>query len=494
LVLLVLAAFAVRVGVVLVLHTEHDGPLGYEHGRIAENLLAGRGFTIELLGTEGPTSQQAPFYPLLMAGSYAIFGVGSPASELALQLLQCLAGALLVAAVAWLAWSLCPQRQEVGWGAALMAAFYPPHVYMVTHLQVAPWAALGLVLTLGVCAAAGRNNRGATAGPTRVSGVASGALAGILAGGLLLIEPIMALALPVCAVVLWRSLDAVCALDRQGYPASGPPDSLPHRPWHARLHTLPRSPGLRAAGVMTLTAALAITPWLARNWHVHGQPTFVKSTFGYAFWQANNPRSLGTDKIPKPTAERLRTRHDGTLAGMDRALWEARHETLYIDDVLLKPSGYAGLIGLSEPDRCKELGRRAWRFIGEHPGRYLGLCFSRLRFFLLFDETNPKAAHPLYRATTVVWLLLCVGGLLVSRRYWRSLWPTLAIAVLLTLFHAMVITAVRFRIPMEPLTFIWAGFVLGPALVEVRRHVAWWQHLPGRSGRWWRRSHDAATS
>ena len=41
----------------------------------------------------------------------------------------------------------------------------------------------------------------------------------------------------------------------------------------------------------------------------------------------------------------MRQQHDGTLAGMDRALWEARHETLYIDDVLLKPTGYREFAG-----------------------------------------------------------------------------------------------------------------------------------------------------
>ena len=91
---------------------------------------------------------------------------------------------------------------------------------------------------------------------------------------------------------------------------------------------------------MAGVAALVITPWTVRNWLVHGRPMFIKSSFGYAFWQGNNPISWGTDKIPKPSAEPMRLENDGTLADMNRALWEARHETLYIDDVLLKPDGY----------------------------------------------------------------------------------------------------------------------------------------------------------
>ncbi len=40
----------------------------YEHGEIAANLLAGRGFSVRYLGADGPTSQQAPAYPFAGRG------------------------------------------------------------------------------------------------------------------------------------------------------------------------------------------------------------------------------------------------------------------------------------------------------------------------------------------------------------------------------------------------------------------------------------------
>ena len=39
-------ALGLRVWLVLALVGDHARPLGYEHGRIAENLLAGRGFSV----------------------------------------------------------------------------------------------------------------------------------------------------------------------------------------------------------------------------------------------------------------------------------------------------------------------------------------------------------------------------------------------------------------------------------------------------------------
>lgn len=441
--LLVCLALGLRVGVVLALRTEHARPLGYEHARIAENLLAGRGFSIEFLGHDGPTSQQAPFYPFFLAAIYACFGVGTPQSLLCVELVQCVAGAALVAVVVWLGWLLVPDRKAAGWLAGLVAAVFPVHLYMVTHLQVALWAALLVTLLLAVAAS-----------PRWQATWPGAMLAGLLAGLLLLVEPILALALPICAAVFW----------------------LAERGRGERLFG--RGPLGRLA-IMAAVAVLVIAPWTARNWLVHGQPVFIKSTFGYAFWQGNHPISWGTDKIPKPSAETIRLEHDGTLRGIDHALWEARHETLYIDDVLLKPTGYRQFDGLTEPQRSAMLGREAWQGIRQTPERYLKLCLQRLRYFLLFDETNPKAANPVYRISTVAWLVVGFIGLIVSGSRWRRLWPTYALFAAVMVFHSLVIVSARFRIPVEPITLVWIGAALAPLAASHRIKV--WR--PGERAR-----------
>jgi hypothetical protein len=426
LVLLGLAAFGLRAGLTVALAVRHEGPLTYEHGEIAENLLAGRGFSVTFLGQSGPTSQQAPLYPALLAGLYRCFGAGSDRAILAMQLLQSAAGAGLVLAVVWLAWSLMPREPAIGWIAGIGAAVYPTHVYMVTHIQVVVWAALVLAILVAVVASIrGRHSR--------VRAVAAGVLGGVL----LLLDPILVLAMPILAFALWQA-----ARSRNGDSQSA--------------IGFPRSLGQPLT--FLLVAALVIAPWLLRNYRVHGEFVFVKSTFGYALWQGNNPVSWGTDKVPKSSAAALRQDHDGTLAGIDRAMWEARHETLYIDDVLLKPSGYREFVGLSEPARSRLLGQRAWRFIRDEPASYGRLCAQRLRYFLLWDETNPKAANPVYRGTTLIWLALAAFGLWMGRQHLRSIWPTLAIFAAVALFHTLTIVSARFRVPVEPLTFVWCAF------------------------------------
>lgn len=429
--LIVLASLALllRVWLVGALFAPHAQPIDYEHGPIARNLLAGRGFSIEFLGTEGPTSQQAPFYPFFLAGVYACLGSGTPAAILAVQLIQCLAGTALVLAAVWLAWSLVPDCRAVGWTVGIGAAVYPAHVYMVTHLQVALWAALVLTLLLAVVVS-----------PHWRGTVRGAVLAGVLAGMLLLIEPILALTLPLVALAWWTG-------ERREQ----------RRRWSAmgRLIML--------GGV----AALLVAPWIVRNARVHGELVFIKSTFGYAFWQGNHPISWGTDKIPDPMSETIRQTHDGTLHGMDEAQWQARHKTLYIDDVLLKPNGYREFAGLSEPERSRLLGRQAWQYILENPVRYAKLCAQRLRYFLLWDETNPKASNWVYRLSTVVWLVLAAVGLMSSWDRWRSLWPSYAIFFAAAAFHSLVIVSARFRIPVEPMTFTWAALAVTPPIVRI---------------------------
>lgn len=420
---LFLAAVVVRVAAIFVLDA-YDGAYTYEHGEIAENLLEGRGFRVTFLGVEGLTSQQAPLYPAFLAAVYWAFGVGTDAAHLAMQLMQSLAGAAIVPCVFFLTRSLTHGASElhravIPWVAAVGAAVYPTHVYMVTHLQVVVWAAFVLAWLAAECFS---RNAGSWGKAVRL---------GVLSGVLLLIDPILALALPFLAIAFWLR-----ARRQIG-------DSNSQAAW----------PILRPA-VMALVAAGVVSPWVVRNYHVHGEFVFVKSTFGYAFWQGNNPDSWGTDKIPKPLDERP---EGNTLADQNRWLAAARSETLYIDDVLLTEADYAAFAQLSELERSRALGDRARGFIAEQPDAYFALCLRRLRYFFWLDDTNPKAGHPLYIISTTFWLTLLALGLFSLRPGERVAWLTLAIVLAVGLFHAATISSARFRLPIEVFTFPWCA-------------------------------------
>ncbi|MDA7977142.1 MAG: hypothetical protein MPJ50_00050 [Pirellulales bacterium] len=437
--LLFVAAFGVRAAAVLVLESYHD-PYTYEHGEIAENLLAGKGFRVTFLGVDGLTSQQAPLYPCVLAGSYWCLGSKTDAAHLALQLLQCVVGAAVIPCVFLLTRSFTTRQPAVAWVAAAGAAVYPPHVYMVTHIQVAVWATFALAWLA------------AWSFSHRYGGWPKAVGLGVLSGALLLIDPILALALPFLAIAYWLRLRST-PLDTIAQLTSG---AFSRLPW---LSPVPYAKTCAMAAV----AALVVTPWVIRNYRVHGEFVFVKSTFGYAFWQGNNSRSWGTDKIPKRFDEALQGE---TLADVNRWLADARSETLYIDDELLTAEDDAALRALNEPARSRLLGARAKSFIREHPGDYAALCWQRLRYFFWIDATNPKASHPIYVSSTSVWLASFLLGLAVLHPQDRVAWLSLVIVLAVGLFHVMTISSARFRLPIEPMSFPWCA----AAAVWIAKH------------------------
>jgi hypothetical protein len=427
---LILLAVVARAAAVLVLQSHAVPNSTYEHGEIAANLLAGRGFSVRFLGAEGPTSQQVPVYPIVVAAAYAIGGVGTPRALLILELGQAALGGVLVAGVLMLAREVAPGRVWVARAAGLIVAIHPTLVYAATHVQVASLAATLLTCTLAWAYRTGRGGRDRDA-------VVTGTLLALL----VLTDPILGLA----AVGVFHAVML-----------GGPPRRA-----------------VRSLGLIGVSAVVGLVPWTIRNYRVHGEFVAVKSTFGYAFWQGNCSRSEGTDKVVRASVERVLKRARGGLdvRGLNSALWEARHEAGYLDDVALTADDYRELGAVSEPERSRRLFRRSLADLRAEPGRYLKLSLRRLRYFFLFDETNPKARSLVYRASHLALTALALLGLafaLARPDARRRLGPTVVTVVLIAAFHALTIVSARFHIPIEPLMAVWAACALTRRMTEDR--------------------------
>jgi len=445
---LVAVAVAVRVAAVFAVGSYRLDRVTYEHGEIARNLVEGRGFSIRWMGAEGPTSQQAPVYPALVAVFYCAFGVETASALLALQLFQAALGGVLVVAVTQFCRELMPEQRATAWLAGLGCAVYPILVYAVTQVQVASLATLLVVFVLWTAARAARCRSLATA-------VGCGTASGLL----VLADPILSLAVAVALLMIVAARTPILCT---GQPGAGIED--PHHSSIASHH----SP-IHLCTIVLIVSATVVASWIVRNRFVHGEWVFVKSTFGYAFWQGNHARSFGTDKIPARPAGMA----DATaqpLRELERSLWQARHEgTLYIDDVVLSRQRVAELGRYSEPERSRRLFAESLAYLREHPAHYARLCLQRLRFFVLFDETNPKSRVRAYRVSHWTLLVMCVAGLWLTRQHTRRLWPTYLLFALVTTFHALTIASARFHIPLEPIRIIWAaGGLAAAASVVVR--------------------------
>jgi hypothetical protein len=317
---------------------------------------------------------------------------------------------------------IAPASPAVAWLAGLAVAIHPTLVYAATHVQVATLGATVLIWTLAWSYQTRESKR-----------IRDAAITGSLLALLALIDPILSLAM---VGVAW-------AIGQSGFEAQG----------DCRQ-------SLRLIAVVGIVALIGIAPWLIRNTMVHGEFVAIKSTFGYAFWQGNCSLSEGTDKVVRPTVERILDRgEDGSgLVGLNRTLWKARHEAGYLDDIALTKADYRELGSVSEPARSRILFNRALADLCARPTRYLQLCLRRIRYFVLFDETNPKSRVLAYRVPHLgLTIFAGLGLVLMPPALRKKLMPTIATVVLITLFHALTIVSARFHIPIEPLLAIWGA-------------------------------------
>jgi MFS family permease len=417
----VLLAVAARVAAILVLQSHTVPRSTYEHGEIAANLLNGQGFSIRFLGADGPTSQQAPAYPMLVAAAFAIGGIETPNSLLMLQLGQAILGGLTALAAMALVSEIVPRKPRMAIAAGLITALHPTLVYSATHIQVAGLAAFLVTVAFVMAYRSAR-----TGALPDILGT------GLVLGLLVLTDPILGLITP---GIVWAMLQG------RGVVRS-----------------------IRPLATIGLVASLVVTPWVARNAQVHGEFVPVKSTFGYAFWQGNCPVSEGTDKVVRASVDRILDRQGGSLADRNRALWEARHEAGYIDDIALTADDLRLLGSLGEPARSRLLFRRALDDLKDEPLRYPRLTLKRLRAFVLWDETNPKSRSLVYRAGHLGLTVLAVfGWIALGAEGRRRMAPTLISALLIAVFHALTIVSARFHVPIEPLMAAWASTLLGGA-------------------------------
>jgi 4-amino-4-deoxy-L-arabinose transferase-like glycosyltransferase len=224
---------------------------GWEAGRIASSLAAGRGFSDPFQGTTGPTAWVAPLYPALLAGIFRTFGTYSHLSGFVALTLNSACSVLTAVILYHLGRELFGERtgRWAGWAWALLpyAVYWPTRVVWDTSLTA---FLLALVLLLTV-----RLGRSPTGHLFTAFGLAWG---------------LLALANPVALSFALPSWAWVC--------------------WEQRRKGVLRPPRLLGAGFLFL---LCVGPWLLRNYQTFGEPVFIRSNFGEELRLGNGPGGLG---------------------------------------------------------------------------------------------------------------------------------------------------------------------------------------------------------
>jgi len=258
-------------------------PEDFENGTIAQNIIAGRGFSGGAhLGPEAPTAFMAPFYPFFLAFFYKLF----PETRfIVIILLQCALSALTCLLVYFIA-RRAFRDTGTSFFASLGIALSYFSIQIASWINVQAWTEflLAVIVLLSLKVKEEMSLKGATF--LGVS-IALGALA----------EPVTIAASG--PLLLWLLLGGGAAFAKR----------------------------LEIFLIAGLIACLGVAPWTVRNYIVFKRFVPIKSQFGYVLWWGSNPNASGgllTEKgVPVPD-----TLDKETRAGLARMDEISRFKTL----------------------------------------------------------------------------------------------------------------------------------------------------------------------
>ena len=246
--LVVLLAAALGIRVVAGWWLGHfSAPVSWEYDEIANNLLSGRGFVYERLGTPY-RALVLPAYPLFCAAVYALTGH----SQTILLLLQCLLGAYVCLQVRSIGLALV-HDDRIATTAAWLVALHPGLIVYASFLHT---FTLDLVVFLWVVLCWLRLVRDPTWPVTCRTGLSSGIA--VLSRGT--IVPFLVIA----------------------------------SAWFARYGSLPRGETAGRLAVIVIVAGILVSPWFARNAVVLGSFPVYQTSASESLWKGNNPLASGS--------------------------------------------------------------------------------------------------------------------------------------------------------------------------------------------------------
>ncbi len=195
-------------------------------------------------------------------------------------------------------------------------------------------------------------------------------------------------------------------------------------------------PGKPIATIV-LVSILVVCPWIVRDRYALGSFVAVRSNFGEELWQGNHEGGIGRIKFGLGPSDNA----------AEREVYRSIGEISYVT----------------------QRRTNAMKFIYASPIRFLRQVFYRFRYWW-FAEGESGPLFMCYRLLTLISLL----GMVLARRYIRrgSVFTILAAICVYPLVYYLTDVYARYRYPIEPLMFIFAGFAVSRAFVIRKQGVS----------------------
>jgi 4-amino-4-deoxy-L-arabinose transferase-like glycosyltransferase len=384
---IVLIALLLRLAVITVGHTYRITPrrdhfqYGWEMGRLARSIAEGQGFSSPTDLPTGPSAWAPPLYPYILAGVFKLFGAYSALSAWVILTFNSIFAALTCLTL----YRIAERMYGIGvaratawtWAVFPYTIYWPVRVVWETSLT-AFLLSLAFLLTL----------RMADEPPRPRTWILFGLLWGVIA----LTNTAVVSMFPFC--LLWL------------------------------LYQLPRKPQqFVGTALCILTAALAVSPWLVRNYQVFGKFILVRDNLPLEMYEANNDQSAGLW---------TRNEHPGNNPEAMRRFQE-----------------------LGELGFMAEKRQEVREFIHEHPARFMWFTVERAVYFWIAPpQLAIVAGYDLMISRHANFLL---GAVFAFAGLWLTIRNRIRGAFLLSCFlviyplpYYLVMPFPRYKHPIEP--------------------------------------------
>ncbi|MGH9511571.1 MAG: glycosyltransferase family 39 protein [Terriglobales bacterium] len=288
LLVIVLAAFLLRLAVITVGHTYRITPrrdhfqYGWEMGRLARSIALGQGFSSPTDLPTGPSAWAPPVYPYILTIVFKLFGIYSAASAFVILTFNSLFAALTCLTIYGIAEYIygTAVARAAAWTWALFpyVIYWPVRVVWETSLST---FLLSLVLLLTL--------RMSDKPRSRVQWIIFGALWGLI----ILSNTALISMMPFC--LLWM-------LYRRG------------------------SQYFAGVLVCVVTACVVVSPWIVRNYLVFDKFIFVRDNLPLELHMANNDQSSGLWTRNEHPANDAAAMHEFQRLGEIRFMQEKREQ------------------------------------------------------------------------------------------------------------------------------------------------------------------------
>ncbi len=415
------AALALRIGYVRTLGDEIPWPDAREYHVLALEMQHSWAYAD---ASGAPAVHWPPGYPYFLAAVYRVLGADASAARAA----QSILGALSCLLVYFIGARLLNRRAAIL--AAAAAAFYPLAVYTAGTLYPVAVQTFLLAWVLYLCLVAKVRALRTSA---LASGLAAALFAGLFAAYSSLTTPSAVPAYALAAIWLaWPFAPLRAGKQASGAApgqAKGPGDSSGGGRATWRDHLGRR---VAIAVLFALPVAMALGGWSYRNYKEFGRPVAVSANGGYNFWLGNHPDATATrgNRLTQDMYDELREVH-------------IRYRNPAVrDSVLLH-------LGLEHA--------------ASEPGRFVRLSLAKAaNLWRLYPqpmtEVRPAVGKGKWLSLLSYGVLLPFGILWLFRSLARSDGARLVLIVFIayTLVHAVMISKVRFRLPLDPYVIIYA--------------------------------------